>query len=1073
MQYKLTIGERAEQQQWRKTADLELNDLLGSFLVHEESEKKDGMCFVPATLLKTSRGFVRTAQAVSEVCCLVYDVDEGNLDETKRAVEESGYTAILYTTHSHRTARTLIKTDHYAQWKRKTTTSAKATPDIASMQSYLQENAKGYLTVISLGDGESGNKYIQTGDGTFWVVNHEPLDKCRILFPLKTPIKLVDLHHESKQQIEIYKSIYRGVGDVLGLKYDLACQDPCRLHYMPSHPPGGEFWCGQFPEAGDGKMLDWTEMPRATLDQTARGKSKMGEWNVTDNSGVSFNLMSWVKHHGAEFDIAAVLEEVLPEDMMRDELSNSRIGFHVECPFEHEHSTTGGTGTYIETDLDKGFVFRCRHNSCNTAKRSRLDFLKKWIEDGYLSADDLGVDTSMVSSTNEGAQLPPEADDAARVKESMSSLGIDESVLYDDDELLDIDQEDSQVAQAESQDSDAIRAEYLGVIKDCRYCDKAVNALTRLNEAKVHVTEAELIEALVHSQISMTGIKEAARVASLYNDGLSKHAVSEDVRVQRHETYSIHERMQRLITECRAGSDLERLKLIAAEFYGVTYGHINKQYKEQIELTQTQEDVDSAFKDKVARFSAMYCKVDAPPKTMIADIKGTLRAGVPKLFNRDSIVMKHKADKVTAIITTPGGERRSRFMSTAEYCLDHQADFPTYNGITFVPGQPRITTDHKLNMWTGFHIKPAKSGDAGPIVEHINDVWCGNADDHTKEWIRTYLAHIFQRPWEKPQSAVVLGGTPGAGKGVVFDEGLSHMCSPYYGKSSRPEDICGQFTAYSANKLVFVSEEALWAGDKKFQRALKERVVGPSMQWEEKHMPRVDLPDYIRLFFTSNETHMFDLAGDDRRYCILETSDIHLGDAEYFIKLIDWLNNGGREKWLRHLLDYKPQIAWGELRTPPLTEARRRQIQLSRPASTEFFFDLITHGRITTLPRDVETDTEIAWPLDGELIIRGDLFRIVFDQYIRWFDGSHSKYERGLFFSHFERYFGGTVAEFSKQRKSDDPTTGKKRSTVIVLPPRLEVMKRLSERAKPEISKEEVQWAKDNPLSHQRYDLDH
>ena len=70
---------------------------------------------------------------------------------------------------------------------------------------------------------------------------------------------------------------------------------------------------------------------------------------------------------------------------------------HIECPFEHEHSSEGGTGTRCmnpdETDAGYWTIF-CRHDACQG--RDKLEFLaemlaQNWFDEFVLTDDEWNI----------------------------------------------------------------------------------------------------------------------------------------------------------------------------------------------------------------------------------------------------------------------------------------------------------------------------------------------------------------------------------------------------------------------------------------------------------------------------------------------------------------------------------------------------------------------------------------------------------------------------------------------------------------------------------------------------------
>src|SRR5437773_1759621 len=85
-----------------------------------------------------------------------------------------------------------------------------------------------------------------------------------------------------------------------------------------------------------------------------------------------------------------------------------------------------------------------------------------------------------------------------------------------------------------------------------------------------------------------------------------------------------------------------------------------------------------------------------------------------------------------------------------------------YDAIVFMPG---VNTPGFYNLWKGFPIQPV-AGDCSKFLKHIEEIiCCGN--EVVYGYVLNWFAHLFQRPAELPEVALVLRGLQGTGKGIV------------------------------------------------------------------------------------------------------------------------------------------------------------------------------------------------------------------------------------------------------------------------------------------------------------------
>lgn len=389
LNFTITVNKDATSLFWNeppKQASLaDIKDLLSTPDIRDD---KDGLCFIPGEF----QGNRRSANAMMSIDMLVYDVDgHQTLQEALEKLTAAGVYALVYTTFSHRTNRTLIHTNHYDEWAKKNGLPSAATKE--NVLKYLDAKKKGHLKNVEFDPSDS--KYREfNAKGLHIVVFHDPLDKFRVVLPLASPIPVATLSYTTKQSIAEWKSIYHGVGQELGLAYDPACEDPSRVHYMPACSKSNEdkFDVFQLGDPNDPVLLDWTKYPRV---KTADKKAERGEvrraprdaTTVTDKNGVPIDLVAWERDH-ANFDIETCLETHLAAEDLKD--PRAKGGFHITCPNEADHSEPGGLGCFAANrDEEHGWTINCRHAGC--AGRNRLDHLRALIEQGVLTAADIGI----------------------------------------------------------------------------------------------------------------------------------------------------------------------------------------------------------------------------------------------------------------------------------------------------------------------------------------------------------------------------------------------------------------------------------------------------------------------------------------------------------------------------------------------------------------------------------------------------------------------------------------------------------------------------------------------------------
>jgi hypothetical protein len=286
-----------------------------------------------------------------------------------------------------------------------------------------------------------------------------------------------------------------------------------------------------------------------------------------------------------------------------------------------------------------------------------------------------------------------------------------------------------------------------------------------------------------------------------------------------------------------------------------------------------------------------------------------------------------------------------------------------YDSVVFEPaGAPKTA----YNMWRGWPITPRK-GDWSLLHDHIRENVCRDSEKYYT-WMMTWMAQMYQQPGMKLGSAVAIQGKKGTGKSKVFDW-LRAAMGPYATKVAHRNHVTGNFNAHQAGKILIVCEEAFWAGDVASCGILKDLITSSTMQLEKKGLDPIEVANYARLAFISNERWIVP-AGleDERRFFVLNCGEKRREDTVYFAAIDQQMRAGGLEAMLHDLLEWHPPgNNWNMLRTPPKTPWLVDQAVETMDIADRFFVQLISDGGMEPLDADDKgielneaTETEIA-----------------------------------------------------------------------------------------------------------------
>jgi hypothetical protein len=277
--------------------------------------------------------------------------------------------------------------------------------------------------------------------------------------------------------------------------------------------------------------------------------------------------------------------------------------------------------------------------------------------------------------------------------------------------------------------------------------------------------------------------------------------------------------------------------------------------------------------------------------------------------------------------------------------------------MTWAPGEPKLIRD-RLIAEGGWITRPglavfnlyrppiltSESGAVEPWLE-LADRLFGSDADHVVKW----LAHRVQRPAEKINHALLLGGAQGIGKDTLLVP-VKHAVGPWNFVEVSPQQLLGRFNGFLKSVICRVSE-ARDLGDLDrfaFYDHLKAYTAAPPdvLRVDEKNLHEYSVPNVVGIIITTNyKTGGIYLPADDRRHHVAWSELTKEQFAErYWTDLYRWYDNGGIAAVAAYLhrLDLS---SFDAKAPPPQTQAFWEIVDASRaPEYTELADAIDTLG---------------------------------------------------------------------------------------------------------------------------------
>lgn len=281
---------------------------------------------------------------------------------------------------------------------------------------------------------------------------------------------------------------------------------------------------------------------------------------------------------------------------------------------------------------------------------------------------------------------------------------------------------------------------------------------------------------------------------------------------------------------------------------------------------------------------------------------------------------------------------------------------PKYMGILFDPSNPDPRTGEQAahatgmyrmyNPFRGLPIKfnpqyPLNFDLTGPFNRHGLEILCnGRTDEY--EYLRMWVAHMFQHPKSKPGTALLFQSEQGAGKNVWWQAIMDILSPEYCAYVIHKEHIAGKFNQHLANKLLVVCDEVVWGGSHELNNIMKARITQATMMLEKKGCDAVNIDCYERYVMLSNEEWPVRIEQSCRRYACFRASSARIGDHHYFDFLVSHIKQPAVLEAIYHEFMAIQNVP-STMPRPIENDVKQTLRGISRSDEAQFLRDLLDH----------------------------------------------------------------------------------------------------------------------------------
>jgi hypothetical protein len=168
-----------------------------------------------------------------------------------------------------------------------------------------------------------------------------------------------------------------------------------------------------------------------------------------------------------------------------------------------------------------------------------------------------------------------------------------------------------------------------------------------------------------------------------------------------------------------------------------------------------------------------------------------------------------------------------------------------------------------------------------------------NYDEKASEYLFNYIAHLIQKPYEKPSTAIILKSKQGWGKDLLIDFISKMMGESYLMRTAEMDDIFGTYNVGIRDKLLLQLNEVEGKDGFSNKEKIKNLITEEKTIIREKYISQYDQKNYLRLFILSNNLNPIEISHDDRRFCVFKAH--HKKPSEQYFKELHAIKDDDRK----------------------------------------------------------------------------------------------------------------------------------------------------------------------------------
>jgi len=300
-----------------------------------------------------------------------------------------------------------------------------------------------------------------------------------------------------------------------------------------------------------------------------------------------------------------------------------------------------------------------------------------------------------------------------------------------------------------------------------------------------------------------------------------------------------------------------------------------------------------------------------------------------------------------------------------------------YSKIDFLP---KIDNNENIyNSFKGFENIPGNEFEPINIdlfLDHVNLL--SNNESNVNNFLLDYLAHLIQKPYEIPETAILMKSRQGAGKDTLIDFIEKIIGVKYTKRTEKLDELFGQFNDSLKNKLIVQIDEIGGKDGFVNKESIKRLITTKRLNINEKGVKMYENNNYARVFIFTNNINPIAIPSDDRRFVVLKCGNVQTRDYYDKIYSPECMFNDDYIKSIHHYLLNRDISGFNPRNKRPITDAYIDMQLMQQPPIYSFLSKILNN----TDSLDEYFDNYLVHKKTSSIFIKPADFKVGFTSYL-------------------------------------------------------------------------------------------